>query len=180
MEEGKLYHLYNRGHNKDLIFFEGANYTFFLDRLQLYLKDYIDVHAYCLMPNHFHFCIKIAKVKNDNRKLDQAIKNFFISYSKSINKRYNRVGSLFQGSFKCKEITSDSYYSRILTYIHQNPVAGGLCDHLEEYPYSSYKIILSDNPTFIKRTEVLAWFGGSHAYIESHKLISEVPYLSSF
>jgi putative transposase len=85
------YHLYNRGNNKDLIFFEPDNYTFFLNQFKKHVSPFCEVYAYCLMPNHFHFFIKV----NDEIPFERGIKNFFISYSKAINKKYNRVGSLY-------------------------------------------------------------------------------------
>src|SRR5688572_16108461 len=95
-DEGEFYHLYNRGNNRGRIFFEEENYVFFLKRFSSYLCQYVDVFAYCLMPNHFHFFIRI----NDVPGFEKGIKNFFISYSKAINSRYNRVGHLFQGRYK--------------------------------------------------------------------------------
>jgi hypothetical protein len=119
------------------------------------------------MPNHFHFFLRI----NDQPLFEKGIKNFFISYSKAINKKYNRVGALFQGRYKASEITSDSYYTRIITYIHQNPVVAGLVGNMEDYKYSSYSAYLSKRPTMINRGEVLSWFGGLDGFIEDHKLI---------
>ena len=57
MEENKFYHIYNRGNNKDLIFLEDENYRFFLERFNKYLQNFVNLYAYCLMPNHFHFLI---------------------------------------------------------------------------------------------------------------------------
>ncbi|WP_205944032.1 hypothetical protein [Pedobacter xixiisoli] len=57
-EEGKCYHIYNRGNNKENIFFEEENYLFFLDRLKIYLIPHIDVFAYCLMPTIFIYLLE--------------------------------------------------------------------------------------------------------------------------
>lgn len=62
MEQGSFYHIYNRGNNKQAIFFEEKNFDYFLTQFNKYLSPFVDVYAYCLMPNHFHFLIKI-KVK---------------------------------------------------------------------------------------------------------------------
>ncbi|HVV53735.1 MAG TPA: transposase [Mucilaginibacter sp.] len=163
------YHLYNRGNNKDLIFFEDENYTFFLNQFNKYVKPSCEVYAYCLMPNHFHFFIRI----NDQVLFEKGIKNFFISYSKAINKRYDRVGSLFQGRYKASEITSDSYYTTIVNYIHQNPIIAGLCKKMEDYEYSSYSAYLSSKETMLNKQEVLEWFGGLDSFIEHHKMSSD-------
>jgi putative transposase len=163
------YHIYNRGNNKQIIFFEEDNYSFFLNQFKKHVCPFCEVYAYCLMPNHFHFFIRI----NDKINFDSGIKNFFISYSKAINKKYNRVGSLFQGRYKASEITSDSYYTTIITYIHQNPVVAGLVNRMEDYKYSSYPAYLSDKQTILNKQEVLDWFGGSEAFSDHHKLMMD-------
>jgi putative transposase len=160
------YHIYNRGNNKDLIFFENENYIYFLNQFKKHVSPFCDVYSYCLMPNHFHFFIRI----NEGTLFERGIKNFFISYSKAINKKYDRVGSLFQGRYKVSEITTDSYYTTIITYIHQNPVAAGLVRNMENYKYSSYVAYLSGKETILNKEEVLEWFGGLDSFIDHHKI----------
>jgi putative transposase len=169
-EEGSYYHLYNRGHNKEKIFFEEENYIYFLNQFKKYLLPHVDVFAYCLMPNHFHFFIRINHVA----AFEKGLKNFLISYAKAVNKKYNRVGSLFQGRYKIAEITSDSYYTRIITYIHQNPLVAGMVKALEEYKYSSYQAYLSEIPSALKRGEVIDWFGGTDEFINCHKMLTKI------
>lgn len=169
IEENRYYHIYNRGNNKEKIFFEDDNYSYFLKQFAKYLSSVCEVYAYCLMPNHFHFFIKVI----DKDNFSKGIKNFFISYSKSINKRYGRVGSLFQGRYKALEISSDSYYTRITTYIHQNPVASGLVKRLEDYKYSSYFTYLSNKTTLINKSEVLSWFGSLAEFEKNHEVIND-------
>ncbi|NTE05383.1 transposase [Agrobacterium tumefaciens] len=166
IEENSYYHLYNRGNNKELIFYEKENYHFFLERFKKHISPHVDVFAYCLMPNHFHFFLRI----NNLIGFEKEIKNFFISYTKSINNYYNRAGSLFQGRYKIKKIDSESYYTRIITYIHQNPkdlVSNG---SLSNYIYSSYNAYLSEKVTLIQKEEVLEWFGGLQEFIFIHQL----------
>ena len=163
------YHLYNRGNNKDLIFFENDNYAYFLNQFKKYVCPFCDVYAYCLMPNHFHFFLRV----NDEVLFEKGIKNFFISYSKAINKKYNRVGSLFQGRYKVSEIKSDNYYTTIIIYIHQNPVAASLIKKMEDYKYSSYAAYLSRKSSMLDRNEVLQWFGGLDGFIIDHQAALE-------
>ncbi|WP_421945710.1 transposase [Pedobacter sp.] len=165
IEENSFYHVFNRGNNKSLIFYEESNYKYFLNQFQKYVLPYVDVYAYCLMPNHFHFFIQIR----DKVNFEKGIKNFFISYSKSINKSYNRVGSLFQGRYKAKVINSESYYTRIITYIHQNPIKAGLASRMQDYKYSSYNSFVLDKPTLVSKKKVLEWFKDLAGFIADHQ-----------
>lgn len=181
MEEEYFYHIYNRGINKSPIFFEKENYYYFLNQFKKYLFEYIDVYSYCLMPNHFHFLIRIKKTLNNEAKissketsknlnpLEKAFKDFFISYAKSINKTYKRTGSIFQAKFKKKLITNDNYFNRLVAYIHLNPVRSKLCKNPEEWQFSSYNNILKSDSELIKTNEVLSWFGNKEAFIDFHK-----------
>lgn len=104
MEAGKVYHVYNRGNNKENIFFDNENYSFFLRQFDKYLSIRLDVLAYCLMPNHFHLLVRIKEAEGMpeqeiSKAVTKSFKNFLISYAKAINKKYNRTGVLFQPKF---------------------------------------------------------------------------------
>jgi REP element-mobilizing transposase RayT len=163
MEQEKFYHVYNRGNNKQPVFFETVNYYYFLKQFEKYLSGFVDVYAYCLMPNHFHFLIKVLK------QCENAFKNFFISYTKSVNERYGRTGGLFQPKFKRKEIIDDSYFTAIIQYIHANPIAAGLCKTYDDWEFSSYKTLIGNGETNINRTAVLEWFGNRDEFIKVHE-----------
>ncbi|MDN3579846.1 transposase [Mucilaginibacter flavus] len=170
------YHLYNRGNNKDLIFFDDKNYGYFLNQFKKHVLPFCEVFAYCLMPNHFHFFIRVT-----NKDLfERGLKDFFISFSKAINKKYNRVGSLFQGRYKVSEITSNSYFTKIITYIHQNPFVAKLVQTLGEYKCSSYNAYLSDKETVLSKKEVLEWFGGIDGFLNNHKIIVKDDSLNEY
>ena len=154
MDPGKTYHIYNRGVNKQLIFFDKENYIFFLKQFDKYLSTKVDVLAYCLMPNHFHMLIRIINIKDLNDKeitnaVAKSFKDFMISYAKAINKKYNRTGALFQQKFKRKEISNDFYFSWLVQYIHMNPVKAGLCKNAADWRFSSYNAIINNKPTKI-------------------------------
>ncbi|RZK41643.1 MAG: transposase [Pedobacter sp.] len=166
IQEDKYYHVFNRGNNRTRIFLEPCNYLYFLKQFEKFVVDFADVYAYCLMPNHFHLFLRV----HDKLLFEKGIKNFFISYSKSINKRYNRVGSLFQGRYKAVEVNSENDYTRIVTYIHQNPLNAGLSVDLEDYQYSSYKEYIDGIPSFLSKAEVFEWFGNLDNFIYEHQL----------
>lgn len=130
-----FFNIYHRGNNKAEIFFERENYLFFLRQLWKYFpEDVINVHAYCLMPNHFHLLIEIIQ----SCDFSLMMKNFIISYTKAINKKYGRVGHLFQGQFKSKHIDSEKYLITLSRYIHNNPGHSTLAKKNEEWEFSSY------------------------------------------
>ncbi|WP_421895192.1 transposase [Marinoscillum sp.] len=168
MESGAYYHVYNRGVNRETIFKEAKNYPYFLLKYDQYLSPVVDTFCYCLMPNHFHFFVRIKEDCEDGAVI-KAFKDFFISYAKSINKGYDRTGSLFQSKFKKKEIDSDAYYSMIIAYIHLNPLRASLVSSIADWKYSSYPAIVSHAPTKVCRKEVIEWFGGHKAFVDFHQ-----------
>jgi len=96
-------------------------------------------------------------------------KNFFISYAKAFNKRYNRRGSLFLNNFKRKRVTKSAYFFQLIRYIHMNPVHHGFSDNLEEWPHNSYQVLMSNQETFLKRKQVLSRFGGKNQFEQFHQ-----------
>lgn len=121
-EPKTIYHVYKQGNAKDNIFREDTNYGFFLKRYQKYIPPITDTYAYCLIPNHFHFMVRVkeglkkyAKEKYPNKDpqnfrnfadlLSNQFKNFLISYAKSFNKMYNRRGSLFLDNINRKSVS---------------------------------------------------------------------------
>ena len=67
------------------------------------------------------------------------------------NKKYERVGHLFQDRFRSEVVENDEYFLTVLRYIHQNPVKAGLVKKCEEYPYSSYKLYFIDSTLINKQ-----------------------------
>jgi putative transposase len=136
-----FYHVYNRGNNREKIFLEGENYRFFLQKLHTYFElQGICLIAYCLMPNHYHLIVK------PNRAIDfsNVMRSFSVSYVKSINKVYHRVGHLFQGNFEARAVESDEYLTHLIRYIHFNPVRAKLVTRAEDWSYSDYAEWISD------------------------------------
>jgi REP element-mobilizing transposase RayT len=131
----EYYHLYNRGNNREPIFYDRENYLFFLRRMWKYLLPSIDVVAYCLMPTHYHLLVLVQEAEAVSR----AMQRFSISYTKAMNKRFDRVGSLFQGTFQAKHINENRYLMHLSRYIHLNPVSAGLVKSAEEWEFSSYR-----------------------------------------
>jgi len=143
-----LYHIYNRGNNKQKIFFNEGNYIYFLRKCHQYLKPVSEILAWCLMPNHFHFLIEVTEISMEPVKSGgifmPAITNGFrllqSSYAKGINKQQGRSGNLFQQKTKAKFVSCEENYSQTaFFYTHQNPVEAGLVSFAEDWAYSSYR-----------------------------------------
>jgi len=163
-EEGQYYHVYNRGNNKENIFIEEKNYNYFLEKVKKYILPIADIYVYCLLKNHFHIVLRIK----DKDKLPEKFKekihlpfsNLFNSYSKSINKAYNRTGSLFQEHLQRNRIENETYLKQLIVYVHLNPVKHKFSNDFDSYLHSSYRSYLSDKLSNIDRKFVLELFEG--------------------
>ena len=189
LEPDFFYHIYNRGINGVRIFESEENYFYFLKRLKVFLSPVCEFYAYCLMPNHFHFVVRIksdkeieAFSKNDNNKqvfsekglhsydslISKQFAKFFSSYSQAFNKfNKNRTGALLESPFKRIRIENEEYIRKLIIYVHQNPK--NLVEQLEDYSFSSYRSIVSDEVTFLKRKEVLEIFDDRENFCFCHQ-----------
>ncbi|HIE45216.1 MAG TPA: hypothetical protein EYG80_04570 [Flavobacteriaceae bacterium] len=172
LEQGKYYHIYNRGNNGVDLFFDNDNYYHFLRLYDKYIEPVADTFAWVLLKNHFHILVYIKtddEIDSDKltystvekpKKIDisKQFSHLFNAYTQAINKRHNRTGSLFQRPFKRIEVSSDKYFQNLIYYIHNNPVKHGFVDSMIEYPWSSYGSIISNKKTKLKRTEVINVF----------------------
>jgi len=161
---GQCYHLYNRGVNYQPVFFCEKNWAFFLQQVRLNLQpQFVEVLAYCLMPNHYHFLIYL-KTDDFSARIMQP---FSVSYTKAVNKQQHRVGPLFQGPFRSVRVGTNSYLMHLSKYIHLNPLKARLVEKLSEWTYSSYPEYLGIRNGNLPRMEmILAFFPGSNAYRE--------------
>ena len=130
-----IYHVVYRGVNKQRIFEDADDYGKFLAVLRKYqpICGY-KVIAYCLMSNHIHLLIK-----TDEMSLGRIFQHIGPSFVYWYNKRYARVGSLFQCRFKSRPVNSSPQLFTVIRYIHQNPVKAAICNHPAQYEYSSFK-----------------------------------------
>ncbi|MEK7160143.1 MAG: transposase [Patescibacteria group bacterium] len=193
-QNGSLYHIFNRGIERRTVFqdireFRRAlelisfynhknipiRYSQFL-QLSLEARDntlkklseserLVDVLAFCLMPNHFHF---LFRQKTDNG-ISTFISNFTNSFTKYFNTKCQRLGPLFEGVFKAVFVESDEQLIHLSRYIHLNPVASSIVNNnqLVNYKWSSYSAYLSlskDNKIILDRETVLSFFKNSKQY----------------
>jgi putative transposase len=88
----------------------------------------------------------------------EQLKHLFGTYSIWFNKKYNRRGSLFEKNFERIPVNDKYYFTRLIVYIHNNPVKHGFTEHAMDYPWSSYLSITSTRHTKLKREEVIDYF----------------------
>lgn len=148
-----IYHVTMRGVNKADIFHNEEDYHTFLN----YLKNSKDnsnaeIYAYCLMTNHIHLLIKEAE--EDLAITIQRLGAGFVGW---YNKKYERVGHLFQSRYFSDVVESDPYLLMVMRYIHQNPVKAGLVSRVMDYRWSSIHEYMG-SPRICNTAEGLAYF----------------------
>ncbi len=159
---GEFFHLYNRGVNRERIYFSDSDYLQFTDLLNEKLdRDELLLHAYVLMPNHFHLILQqlVPRAMSTLQKITCE------AYAKSTNKQRTRTGHLFQSRYKLKHIQDQRYLMHLSRYIHLNPVQAHLVDRPEDWRFSSCNDFRQGgNNGFVTTDVILAQAGGVEKY----------------
>jgi hypothetical protein len=114
------------------------------------------------MPTHYHLLVLLKEADLSHR-----MQLLSISYTKAMNKRYDRVGSLFQGAFQAKHVDEDNYLVHLSRYMHLNPVLAGLVQRPEDWEFSSYREYIGMRDGTLPKPEiVLSQFASAEAYRE--------------
>jgi REP element-mobilizing transposase RayT len=161
-----------RGINRQMLFEEAEDFKRFAEILSQCKTDACELYGYCLMDNHVHILISF-----DDRSQAEFFKRVGIRYAVWFNKKYDRIGHLFQDRYKSEPIEDDARLLAALRYIHQNPVKAGLCKHPGDYQYSSYQSYLKD-PGMIDTELVLEMFSKDEAkqrQVFEEFMLSEEP-----
>ena len=182
-QPGEWFHCFNRGVNKRRIFMSPNDYKRFQSLLYacnsaepIHVSNYergyrsktlhsvlklprktqlVDIGAYSLMPNHYHLLLR----ENVDGGLTSFMRKIGTAYTMYFNIRYERSGALYQGAFKAKHVRTDSYFERLLSYIHGNHaelseprwrqgVIGNeyeLVKYIVSYPYASLRDYVGDS-----------------------------------
>lgn len=191
--ENSYYHLYNRGVEKRLIFQDEQDYSVFLSYLKTYLlpkeedqlrqaivnpgvsykekcealrllklnnfSHEITLLAYCLMPNHFHFLVK----QRSAGSIDKFINSLGTRYTMYFNRKYKRVGSLYQDVYKAVILESDEQLLHLTRYIHRNPLEklatkGDALYGCLSQPSSLLDYLGKKSTKWVKPEEILVFF----------------------
>jgi len=136
---GCFYHVMLRGNHKQDIFFTETDRYNMCFLLQEGIEKYGHrIHSYCFMNNHIHLLIQVGDIP-----LSKIMQNLAFRYSQKINRKYKILGHLFQGRFKSIVIQQQVYFTRLLRYIHMNPVRAGITDKPENYTWSSHNAYIN-------------------------------------
>jgi putative transposase len=164
-----FYHIYNRGVNKAPIFLDDQDREVFIGLLKRYLgkdaetrsnrephpnyHDQIELLAFCLMKNHFHLCI----YQHTEQAIKSLMKSLSVAYSMYFNKRYKRIGPIFQQRYRAVRIMDDSQLLHISRYIHMNPL------DYRSFAWSSLPYYLRERSAAWMRPErIIDLFEGTH------------------
>jgi REP element-mobilizing transposase RayT len=164
LEYNCYYHIFNRSNNEEVVFKERGNYSYFLNKYVHYTRNFLDTLAYRLMPTHFHFLVHIKTKEVETVKKNIGL--LLSSYTKAINVRHKRHGSLFQHHTKAKIVQYGEYLTTAVMYIHQNPVRSKLVHRLEDWEFSSYRDYIGVRKnSFVRTDDVLSIFSSKEEFV---------------
>ena len=201
VEKG-YYHLYNRGVEKRIIFLDSQDYGVFLSYLKDYLlpkdeegfrkrlddpstsykekdkiikllrlnnfAEEIILIAYCLMPNHFHLLVKQGSAFS----IDSFIQSLCTRYTMYFNRKYKRVGSLFQSVYKAVLVTSEEQFLHLTRYIHKQALASQ-GETLQRQPSSYPEYINKRSTQWIHTEEVLTNFSKTNPTLSYKSFVEQ-------
>ncbi|HEY3426681.1 MAG TPA: transposase [Negativicutes bacterium] len=150
---GAVNHVIVRGNNREAVFREEedkAKYLFFVAKYQQ--KYQFNLYAYVIMDNHAHLLVAV-----ENEPLAKIMQGIQQSYTQYYNRKYTRVGHVFEQRYKAKVCKQDAYLLSLLRYIHQNPVKARIREGLD-YRWSSHGAYQSGRNEFVKTDFVLSLF----------------------
>lgn len=205
-EAGNIYHFYNRSNNKEQIFQSENSILNFLSGFEKYLLPYIEIYAYCIMPNHFHIVGKIKQqsevikmlnsmqisqlsqiqksfIKSPNERLfnyliGKQFGNLCNSFAKGYNSTNKRHGNVFNANMNRIRVENSSQLKWLIYYIHSNPWHHGLMEKFENYFWSSFYEIKHERWDIIS-SSIHKIFKHKKGFFEYHNMAHEMRALKS-
>jgi putative transposase len=145
------YHVLNRGVAKERIYFDERDYRKFLEIVDDASAEYgFAIYSFCLMPNHYHL---LVETKEENLSL--FMQKIGSRYTIYVNKRYDRVGPLWQDRFKAYFVYTEKYLNTLLRYIEFNPIKAGITQEIGDYRWAMSSLLSDDLPDDISQLSVL-------------------------
>jgi len=159
---GAYYHVMNRGQSRRNIFVEDKGRQSFLDLLADITRLWkVEIHAYCLMDNHYHLLVSTPTVG-----LSRAMRHLDGLFTQKFNRVHHRDGPLFRGRYKAILIDAEEYFLSVIRYIHKNPLGAGVVPDIDRYRWSSHWGYLNKKqcPNWLNTRSVRSRFGGLKEY----------------
>jgi REP element-mobilizing transposase RayT len=170
--DDQFYHVYNRGINKMEIFLDEDDYNYLEkllarslakekthDRFSRAYSNFandVEIHTYCLMPNHFHFLLK----QKNAGSIEKFMRSVSVAYSMYFNRKYKRKGTLFESRYKSVLIRGDMKFTHVSRYIHLNPIGYRIWDH------SSYSDFVYEPREWVTTNFIMSMFQSKKAYLD--------------
>jgi putative transposase len=153
---GAFYHVINRGNQRLCIFWDEVDFQVMLESLEKASRRYgWLVHAYCLMPNHFHLLVQV-----NEHPLWLPMRSLETSYARHHNRRHRKTGHVFQARYRATLCDKERYLLELVRYLHLNPVRARLVEKSEDWPWSSHCVYIGMiKNDWLYQSEVLGMFG---------------------
>jgi putative transposase len=153
---GAFYHVINRGNQRQEIYWDEADFERMLEKFKEASQHYqLLIHAYCLMPNHFHLLAEVGE-----HPLGLAMKSVETGYVRHFNRRHQKCGHVFQARYRAIVCDKPAYLLELVRYIHLNPVRVGLVSCADGWKWSSHRAYLGLAQTdWLYQSDVMACFG---------------------
>lgn len=170
---GNFYHVFNRASGNQLLFKDEKNYEYFLSKFDVYLGNYVILHAWCLIPNHFHLLIEIKEAhllpehEDIHDNITKRFKNFFLCYSLSYKIMFDQKANVFSQKYKHIQLYTDSNIRYVTLYIHRNPKHHNIADW-QDYEWSSYPTIVNLNAKNKESSFLIQLFDNLEEFKQAH------------
>ena len=164
--EGALYHITSRRDGWEQIYLSNDDRYQFLEILGNVQERFNWViHAHCLMTNYYHLL-----VETPDSNISKVMLQLNSVYTQNFNRRYNRVGHVFQGRYKAVLVEKKSYLLELARYVILNPVRAGMVRSPEQWPWSSYRAMIGKEPApeWIETRWILVAFGKTESEASAH------------
>jgi putative transposase len=136
VDDGLIYHVINRGNNRQRVFRKPTDYQAFLASLaEVKARKPFELYGYCLLGNHFHLLLRPR-----GASISRIVQSLLISHTQRYHKHYRSGGHVWQGRFKSPVVQNDEHLLTVLRYIEANPLRAKLVKRAELYPWSSYRV----------------------------------------
>jgi REP-associated tyrosine transposase len=135
IDDGLIYHVINRGNNRQDVFRKEGDFKAFLAALaDLKGRKPFELYGYCLLSNHFHLLIRPA-----DASISRIVQSLLVSHTQRYHRHYKTAGHVWQGRFKSPVVQNDEHLLTLLRYIEANPLRAKLVRRADDYPWSSYR-----------------------------------------